>query len=210
MENGPEGVDGGSEKRVAEELQKEEKYSKLNQIYLLIISRYKGYIEEKEELSVAELPTLVTPKGQLVLRKTDEIKNSIENYSYEANFYEASMTIFNFVKNDIEDITLPLQFWLTPEEIMRFMIGDITDKNILLCSLFIALGNPSSKVLVIIEDSEREIKVYYEFNNKITLFDITNGSIKEFETKEKMLESFNMNDETAAYEFNDQMYVDIR
>ena len=53
-----------------------DKETRLSQLYLSIISRYKGYIEEKEELAVAELPTLVLPKGELVTRKANEIRGT--------------------------------------------------------------------------------------------------------------------------------------
>ncbi len=186
-----------------------ERYSKLNQIYLLIISKYKEYIEEKEELSVAELPTLVMPKAKAVSRKAEEIRNAFRNYSYEINFKDAASKAFQFVSLEIDDINLPLQFWLTPEETMRFMGGDITDKNILLCSMLIALGNPSSKVLVVINGSERKIAVYYEFGGGIVAFDTVGGSMNSFETRDALLESLSIGEDTTAYEFNDQMYIDI-
>lgn len=42
---------------------------RLNNLYLAVISRYKEYIEEKEGLSVAELPTLVTPNSEKVAKR---------------------------------------------------------------------------------------------------------------------------------------------
>lgn len=186
-----------------------EKAAKFNQILLLIVSRYKDYIEEKEEISVAELPRFVMPTAQLVAKKANEIKEGISNFSYDSNFKEASMSAFNFVKDNIEEIILPLQFWLNPEDLLKFTGGDITDKNILLCSLLIALGNPSSKVIVVTNDADRNIKVYYEFNNAITMMDVISGDIKEFPSREEMLKSFNITENVTAYEFNDQMYVDI-
>jgi hypothetical protein len=197
------------ESSVVEWEREKERLGRINSVYLLIISRYKDYIEEKEELSVAELPILVMPKSPLVYAKAEEIMSAMPNFSYESNFYEASIEAFNFVRNEIEDVALPLQFWLTPEELLSFKVGDITDKNILLCSLFIALGNPSAKVVVMISDSERRIKTYYEFKGRITLFDIANGETRTFETKDEMLNLFDIKEDTTAYEFNDQMYVDI-
>lgn len=187
-----------------------QKYSKLNQVYLFILSRYRDYIEEKERISVAELPILVTPKNQLVVKKVDEIKGLFNNYSYEVNFHEASLKAFQFVTEEIDDISLPLQFWLMPEETLQFMIGDLTDKGILLCSLLIALGNPSSKVFVAIDDNRRNVDVYYEFNDSIILFDMEEGGIKSFKKKDDMVSSFNLTDDSTAYEFNDQMYIDIQ
>lgn len=190
--------------------QQDEKTAKINQVYLLIISRYKDYIEEKEEISVAELPRFVVPKAPLVARKAAEIKAQFPNYSYEDNFDEAALAAFGFVKDEIEEIALPLQFWLSPEEILTFMAGDITDKHILLCSLLIALGNPSAKVVVTVDGVARAVKAYCEHGGKLTMFDIADGSTSEFKTRDEMLGTMGLTDDSTAYEFNDQMYVDIR
>lgn len=184
------------------------KEKRLNQIYLAVISRYKDYIEEKEGLSVAELPTLVMLDSPKVKEKIREIKSSFLNYAYDQNFYEASMVAYEFVKNEIEDVVLPLQFWLTPEETIEFMMGDAMDKNILLCSLLVGLGNPSAKVFVRMFESTREVLVYYEFNNKLYIFD-DDKQIKEVQDRKTLIDSLGLGDEDIAYEFNNQMYIDI-
>ena len=186
-----------------------DRYVRLNNIYLLIISKYKDYIEEKEALSVAELPTLVTPKAAMVARKAADIKSEFDNYDYDANFYDAGMKAFDFVSKGIGSTALPIEFWLMPEETLRFMLGDVTDKSILLCSILIALGNPSSKVVVVSRDSMRSIYVYYEFGGSVVMMDVENGKVEKFGNKDDMLKAFSLDDESAAYEFNDQMYVDI-
>lgn len=188
----------------------DQKTAKINQVYLLIISRYKDYIEEKEEISVAELPRFVVPKAPLVARKAAEIKAQFPGYSYDGNFGEAALAAFRFVRDDIEEIALPLQFWLGPEEILTFMAGDSTDKNILLCSLLVALGNPSAKVVIAVNGPERAIKVYYEHAGRVTMFDISDGTPSDFASRDAMLAALGLNDESTAYEFNDQMYVDIK
>ena len=180
---------------------------KLNRLYLAIISRYKDYIEEKEDLSVAELPTLVMPNDERVRAKTDEIKSGFLNYSYDQNFHEASIKAYEFVNREIEDITLPLQFWLTPTETMEFMVGDSMDKNILLCSMLVKLGNPSAKVFVIMRENIRDVFVYYEFGGKT--YALERDRVKEFESKDLMLVSLSLGEESVAYEFNNQMYSDI-
>ena len=62
---------------------------RMNQLYLSIILRYSSYIESKENLSVAELPTLVTPNSTAVSEISEQIKG--DNYSYESSFYDASV-----------------------------------------------------------------------------------------------------------------------
>jgi len=185
-----------------------EREKRLNELYLAIISRYKDYIEEKEGLSVAELPTLVMPANPKVVEKVTEIEAGFLNYNYDADFSEAAVKAYEFVKKDIAEAALPLQFWLTPDETLTFMMGDIMDKNILLCSMLIDLGNPSAKVFVRLEESVRKVFVYYEFNGKVRVMDTDEG-MKEFNTKDEMLASLGMSEETTAYEFNNQMYVDI-
>ncbi len=193
-----------------EELELEnERLARLNQIYLLIVSRYKDYIEEKEEIAVAELPRLVTPSSPLVAKKSEEIQNSIEGYFYEQNFKEASIAAFNFVEKNVEQITLPLQFWLNPDDTLTFTAGDSMDRNILLCSLLIALGNPSARVLVFMGVADKAIRVYYEFNDTYTMFDLSSCGVGEYQSKEEMLAQFSITDDTTTYEFNDQVYVDI-
>ncbi len=181
---------------------------KLNQVYLLILLRYKNYIEEKENISVAELPTLVTPKNPSVAKKANEIKSSISNYIYDLNFTEAALKAFRFVCDDIEETVLPLQFWLTPEETLKFRIGDITDKSILLCSLFVALGNPSAKVIVALS-TKKTIAVYYEFSNALTMFEMQSKSVTVYDSKKDMLARLISDENVSAYEFNDQIYLDI-
>jgi hypothetical protein len=185
-----------------------EREDKLSQVYLAIISRYKDYIEEKEGLSVAELPRLVTPSDPKVKEKVDEIKEGFLNYDYLGNFKEASIRAHEFVRDQITEAILPLQFWLTPDETLTFRLGDQMDKNMLLCSIFIGLGNPSAKVFVKISDSARGVFVYFEFKGRIYLFDIE-GAVKEFDGKEQMLLGMGLKEETTAYEFNNQMYADI-
>ena len=184
---------------------------KLNQVYLAIISRYKDVIEEQEHLSVAELPTLITPKGEHITRKAEEIKSSFGIYSYKTNFYEASVDAFYFVRNNIADAAMPIQFWLSPEETMGFGIGDLLDRNTLLCSLLVALGNPSTRVLVVIRDSGRRVVTYYEFEGKAYSFDLMDLShgFKSHESRAALVRSLGLAEEDTAYEFNDNTYQDI-
>ncbi len=179
-----------------------------SRICLAIISRYKDYIEEKENLSVAELPTLVTPHNQRIETKAAELKASMQGYGYDNDFREAALKAYNFVKEEIGQITLPLQFWLTPEETLDFRLGDSIDRNILLCSLLICLGNPSTRVLVRSSDSRREVMVYYKHAGRTCLMDLA-GSIKEFDSPKAALESLHASEDETMYEFNDSMYADI-
>jgi hypothetical protein len=181
---------------------------RLNNLYLAIISRYKEYIEEKESLSVAELPTLVMPNSEKVRERVEEIKSKFLNYTYDNDFQEASLMAFNFVDEEIEDVTLPLQFWITPDETITFMMGDVIDKAILLCSMLVKIGNPSARVFVKIDNTTRRVFVYYEFRNRVWVLENGRES-RGYENRNAMLKELEFNDETIAYEFNNQMYADI-
>jgi len=185
-----------------------DKTLKQNLIYLAIISRYKDYIEEKENLSIAELPRLVTPRDEAVAEKVKEIQSNFKPYLYENDFYNASVLAQQFVNGNISNMVLPLQFWLSPAETLKFMIGDEVDKNILLCSMLVALGNPSAKVLINARDGDMSVYVYYEFKEKFYLMGKAND-VQPFESKEGMLKSMKISDESVAYEFNDRIYADI-
>jgi len=185
-----------------------EKETRLSQLYLSIISRYKGYIEEREELAVAELPTLVLPKSELVTRRANEIRAAFPNYSYDADFPKAAMKAFEFVRDHIEEIILPLQFWLTPDETAEYRLGDRIDRNILLCSMLVALGNPSSKVFVIKRESGVSTYTYFEFDGKTVLMNVQDGT-SVFASRDEMIKQFQIGEDDTAYEFNNQSYIDV-
>jgi hypothetical protein len=185
-----------------------ERQGDLGQLYLAVIQRYKDYIEEQESLSVAELPTLVTPNNEKVAAKAKEVMDDFDHYTYEGSFYDASVEALEFVRDKIADATLPLQFWLSPADTLTFGMGDIVDKCVLLCSLLIKLGNPSAKVLMSIRDSTRNVLVYYEYSGKLYLLDMKDG-IRELPGKDAMLKALGIDENSTAYEFNDKMYVDI-
>ena len=190
--------EGGEDKELAN----------LNEVYLAIISRYKDYIEEKESISVAELPTLVTPNDEAVARKANDIKAEFQDYFFDKDFYDAGMKAFGFVRDKVATVVLPVQFWLTPAETLGFMVGDLMDKNVLLCSLLIKLGNPSARVFVKSKGGDKRTFVYFEFNKKIYVIDMDDG-VREYASRDAMIASQNIDDDTTAYEFNDKLYVDV-
>ncbi len=185
-----------------------DKETRLGQLYLSIISRYKGYIEEKEEIAVAELPTLMLPKGELVTRKAAEIRATFPNYSYDNDFPKAALKAFEFVRDRIEEVILPLQFWLTPDESLEFRLGDRIDRNILLCSILIALGNPDSKVFVIKRESLMTTYTYFNFSGKTVLMDLSNVT-SVLASRDEMIKQFQIGEDDTAYEFNHQSYIDV-
>ncbi len=191
--------------------EKMESLERYNRLYLEIINRYKDYIEERENLYVAELPKLVTPENEAVSSFANSIKETFQGYEYESNFKEAALKAFDYVNNSISVVATPIQFWLMPEETLSLKCGDHFDRAVLLCSMLIALGNPSSKIAIITKENYRAILVCCELNDKILYMDIEGRKSGEYASKDDLLHGYgaDTDDETAAYEFNDKMYVDL-
>ncbi|MDE1833805.1 MAG: hypothetical protein KGH64_00545 [Candidatus Micrarchaeota archaeon] len=181
-----------------------------NNIYLEIMMRYKAYIEEKEVLYIADLPKLVTPSDESVIMLAREIQNSFPLYTYDENFPDAARYAYQYMKGRIADISLPIQIWLTPSQTIKYGAGDIFDKAVALCSVLIALGNVSSRIVAIVRDSERDFIVYSEFKDHIIGVNIEKG-VKEYRDLDSLLKEMGVkaSDETTVYEFNDKMYRDI-
>ncbi len=181
-----------------------EKYSSL---YLEIIMRYRDYIEERETLHAAQLPTLVTPKDPSVVAKAEGIKRMFNSYNYTSDFIEAAKEAEFYVRSKIAETSLPLQFWLRPSQTMELEAGDAFDKAVLLCSLLIGLGNASSKIIVREKDGNCRLAVGYEFDGKAFLFEMEDGSLREFPDRAGMLSGLGISEGGVdAYEFNDLMY----
>lgn len=172
--------------------------------------RYKEYIEQNENLNVADLPRLITPTNETVVTAANKVKSTFDNYAYNSNFLSAAKLAYEFVTIQISHVSLPIEFWLYPSDTIKCEAGDIFDKATLLCSMLIALGNPSSRVISSVKPNERRFIVYCEFDDAILAFDLDRGLIR-FENKEKLIESLVLkeNDDTTAYEFNDKMYANL-
>jgi len=201
-------VDDAKEEKGDEDIETLKRY---NQLYLEIIMRYKDYIEENENLYVAELPKLITPDNESVVSLANKIKSQFPIYSYNENFPDAVRSAYSYVKESILLVNLPIQFWLKPEEVIRCGAGDIFDKATLLCSLIIALGNVSTKLIIKVKDSEREFIVYSEFNKGIIAVDLERG-VKEYKSRDELLKAMGVYEESEemnVYEFNDKIYNSI-
>mgnify|MGYP001626404361 FL=1 len=187
-----------------------EELKRNNKLYLTILMRYKDYIEENESLNVAELPRLITPEDPQITAFVNKIKDNFPNFSYEKNFYEVALMLHKHVKEEIAIVNLPVQFWLMPSETITIGAGDLIDKATLLCSELIALGNITAKVIIKVNENERRIGVYCEYNGKISYFDIDDGAYV-FDNKEEMLKSLGIKqgNNVSAYEFNNHMYNDL-
>lgn len=181
-----------------------------NNIYLEIIMRYKEQIEEKESLYLADLPKLVTPNDENVVLLAKEMQSNFPVFNYDENFPEAARLAYEYTRDKITQISLPIQFWLRPAQTIRYSAGDIFDKAVLLCSLLIAMGNVSSRIIVVARETERSFIVYAEFKNRLIVIDLEKG-VKEVTSLDAVLKELKVDsdEDTTAYEFNDKMYRDI-
>ncbi|MGC8676142.1 MAG: hypothetical protein ACP5T3_01315 [Candidatus Micrarchaeia archaeon] len=181
-----------------------------NNLYLIILMRYKDYIESEESLSVAELPKLVTPEDPAIAAYADDLKSHFQQYDFESNFEEAASLAHEFVTREITTAVLPLQFWLKPSETMAAKAGDALDKATLLCSTLIALGNITAKIVIVTKGGERKTGVYCEYKGNVIYYNIEGGTLRA-NSKEELMNRLGVKsgEDVTAYEFNDKMYNDL-
>jgi hypothetical protein len=191
-------------------MQEDELTKKYNALYLEIIMRYKDAIEKGETLYVAELPKLVTPTDGNVLAAVSKIISTFHIYNPDEDFLEAAQQAHRYVKDEIATVSPPIQFWLRPNQVISLQVGDVFDKAVLLCSMLIALGNVSSKIVTAVKDNEKRHVVCSEYKGELVIVDLDDGIIKA-NSREKMLEIMGIKEGSvsAAYEFNDRMYNDL-
>ena len=183
---------------------------KYNSLYLDIIMRYRDYIEEKEGLYIAELPKLITPDDESVKLLANSIKEKFPSYKYEDNFVDAAGLAYNYVTGSIATVSLPIQFWQRPSDTIRHGAGEIFDKAVLLCSVLIGMGCPSTKVAISVGETVKSFAVYFEHENEIVSMDIEKG-VEQFGNMNELLKHLGIKEDSdvTAYEFNDKMYKDL-
>lgn len=191
-------------------MQEEDLTKKYNGLYLEIIMRYKEDIEKGETIYLAELPKLVMPNDETVLAEVKSITSSFPTYNFDENFLEAVQKVHTYVKDEITTVNPSIQFWLRPNQVISLQAGDVFDKVILLCSMLIALGNVSTKIITAVNDTKKKQVVCCEYKGEIFSIDVENG-ISKAKSKEEILESMGIREGAGitAYEFNDKMYNDL-
>ncbi len=191
-------------------MSEEESLKKYNGLYLEIIMRYKDAIESGEKLYVAELPKLITPQDEAVVSLAKSITSAFPSYKSEQDFYDAAKQAHKYVKDKITTLSPPIEFWLKPNQVLSLEAGDVFDKAVLLCSIMVAMGNVTTKILVVTKKANEEFLVYCEFKDKILAVN-PEGNITEFQSKQELLDKMGVREDAdiTAYEFNDKMYNDL-
>lgn len=167
-------------------------------IYLLILSRYKNLIREKESKTISEIRQLVSPYNNEFARKLkDRFTTDISNYDYENNFFTVVERAIEYMKK-IRTCEFTIPFWMTFEEITELKISDSANKAIFFATILRSLG--SENVMVVVTKSKRQY-VKFEWGGDKYLFVPETGSLLRNEDVKRVLES-----DPAAYAFSDLSY----
>lgn len=179
---------------------------KYNNVYLSIIARYRDYIEKNESLYVADLPGLIVPGNPSVANLARKISDSFPSYSYEKDFIEASRLALSYVRDSIETISIPIRFWQKPWETLTNGAGDAFDKAVLLCSILIALGGESTRIMVALERGGKDFVVFTKYHEELFTLDEARGILPAF-SKEEIKSRLVKTGEDEIFEFNDKLCI---
>lgn len=177
-------------------------------IYKKIIERYRDLIEAGESKSIPELRSLVRPQSSSVLELKDRLTREFKPYDYEKDFLTTAQKAYEFVKDEIKTEHVSIEFWLSPKDILELKAADEMDKAILLCSLLIALGNKSAKVVVEMKGGLKHAFVMFNFGNRYYLFDPVHdvNLAGNKEILEAQISTERDDENKMVYEFNDTEY----
>lgn len=185
-----------------------EAYRRRELVYKKIIERYRELIEAGESKSIPELRSLVKPQSSAIQEVKEKLLREFKEYDYERDFPAAAQKAFEFVRDEIKTEHIPIEFWLTPKDVLEMRVADEMDKAIFLCSLLIALGNKTAKVVVEMKGGFKHAFVMFSFSNRFYLFDpvhnINLAGSKEI--LEAQISSGKDEENKIVYEFNDVEY----
>jgi len=175
-------------------------------LYLRVIERYREAIEAGENKSVTELRALIVPDNPAVRSLAAGIAGAFRPYLYERDFPAAADKAYEYCSDGIRNAFLPLEFWLTPEDMVELKAADEIDKAALLCSLLIALKNPTAKVVVETQERVRHAFVVYEFCGRFQLMDSAHRVRDAGTRQDVMARMVGDAERKVVYEFNDREY----
>ena len=173
-----------------------------NELYHIIIDRYKKFIEDSEAKSIADLRALVRPLDSSVTELKMVVQDQFHPFLYQEHFLQAvekSMDLVFLWKS----VQLPVSFWVSFADMARIKAADDIDRAILLCSLFRSLGSESAKVLI---GKNKSAWVSFKFNEKQYVVDIARRSMSAFPPTDDDIKQFMF---SILYSFNDREYEDF-
>jgi len=172
--------------------------SKKNKLYLLMLNRYKDYINEKEAKTVTEMRGTVKPQSDFItgLKK----KMISEDYKYEKDFLNAVNKAIEYLRG-IDTFEFAINFWMDFEEIDAVKAADSVNKAVLFASLIKRFGCDETKVLV---TKSGNYYVSYKYDGVNYLFLPKTNSLLAGDDAAEMISS-----DPLKYSFNDHEYVDF-
>jgi hypothetical protein len=169
--------------------------SKKLQLYLLMLSRYKDLINEKESKTVTEIKEKVTPHHPVVegIRK----KLLSPHYIYERDFLAALNKAMDYI-GSVETIEFSINFWMDFADIERIGAADSVNKALLFTALLRNFGSDNAKVVITKSDA---YYVSFIYDSKTYLFSAKTNSLLLGEDVSKLLSS-----DQPKCMFNDRTY----
>ncbi len=173
-----------------------------NEIYHIVIDRYKKFIEDSEAKSIADLRALVRPLDSTVTEIKMVVQDQFHPFLYQEHFMQAVEKSLDAVFA-WKSVQLPVSFWVSFSDMARMHAADDIDRAILLCSLLRSLGSESAKVLI---GKNKSAWVSFKFNDKQYIIDIARRSMSAFPSTDDGLKQFMF---SILYSFNDREYEDF-
>ena len=162
-------------------------------IYMLITSRYKKIISEKEEKTIAEIRARCSPHQEFVRNLKEKIIPSKTSQSFLSQ-----VEIILSYAHSIENFELLLTFWMEFQEIDTIKAAHPMDKAVLLTALLRSLDCDTAFVYV---TKNSKPYVGFETGNKRYIITVENGSLLSWNDAQVFFQS-----DPIAYRFNDLSY----
>ena len=166
-------------------------------IYMLIVSRYKQSISEKEQKSITEIRERCSPYNDFIKKLKERLVGEVVNYSYEQDFLHAVERILEYSRS-IKNFELLIQFWMNFEEIDEIKAANTLDKAILIVALLRVFCSEKARVLV---TKNKRNYAGFEYKDKRYLITPETGSLLVGEDAEKIIQN-----DPLAYSFSDLLF----
>jgi len=162
-------------------------------IYLLMLTRYKDMISEKEAKTVTEIRSMVAPRQPFI----DSLLRQVLPEWPQIGRAEALDRILGYFRS-IETCEFAFTFWLKPEEMDELRVADPPNKALLFAAFLRSLGFEDAKVYV---TKNNLYYVSFRLENKSYLFaPKTNALLADEEISKTFAE------DPPRYAFNDLVY----
>ena len=166
-------------------------------IYMLIVSRYKQSISEKEQKSITEIRQRCSPYSDFIKKLKERLVGEVINYSYENDFLHAVERVLDYARS-IKNFELLIPFWMNFEEIDEIKAASPIDKAVLIVALLRVFGSESARVFV--TKSKRNY-ASFEYKEKKYIIIPESGSLLVGDDADKTIR-----EDPLAYAFSDLLF----